>query len=85
MNKYNTILGQMLDLISRSRFEKLVKEHKTEHGAKGLRSWTLTGIFESFYSQEGESYANARTVRNFFEKSIKRQANRLANKKTFKY
>jgi len=38
MNKYNTILGQMLDLISRSRFEKLVKEHKTEHEAKGLRS-----------------------------------------------
>ena len=40
MNKYNTILGQMLGLISRSVFEKLVKEHKTEHGAKGFRSWT---------------------------------------------
>jgi len=40
MNKYNTVLGQMLDLISRSRFEKLVKEYKTEHGAKGLKSWT---------------------------------------------
>jgi hypothetical protein len=40
MNKHNTILGQMLQLISRSRFEKLVKEHKTERGAKGLRSWT---------------------------------------------
>jgi len=40
MNKYNTVLGQMLGLISRSRFEKLVKGHKTEHGAKGLRSWT---------------------------------------------
>jgi len=40
---------------------------------------TLTGIFEDIYSQAGETYANARTVRNFFEKSIKRQANRLAD------
>jgi hypothetical protein len=40
MNKHNTILGQMIQLISRSRFEKLVKEHKTEYCAKGLRSWT---------------------------------------------
>jgi len=40
MNKYSTILGQMIDIISRSQFEKLVKEHKIEHGAKGLRSWT---------------------------------------------
>jgi hypothetical protein len=30
----------MLELISRSHFEKLVKKHKTEHGANGLRSWT---------------------------------------------
>ena len=36
MNKHNTVLGQMLGLISRSRFEKLVKEHKTEHGAKKI-------------------------------------------------
>jgi len=43
---------------------------------------TLTRIFEDIYSQAGESYANARTVRNFFEKSIKRQANRLANNGT---
>ena len=40
MNKYNTVLGQMLELVSRSVFEKLAKEYKTEHGAKGLRSWT---------------------------------------------
>jgi SpoVK/Ycf46/Vps4 family AAA+-type ATPase len=39
----------------------------------------LTGVFEDIYSQADESYANARTVRNFFEKSIKHQANRLAN------
>ena len=39
MNKYNTILGQMLDLISRSHFQKQVKKYKTEHGAKGFSSW----------------------------------------------
>jgi len=39
MNKYNTILGQMLDIISRSHFQKRVKEFKTEHGAKGFSSW----------------------------------------------
>ncbi|MDR2718811.1 MAG: AAA family ATPase [Treponema sp.] len=43
---------------------------------------TLAGIFWDIYSQAGESYANARTVRNFFEKTIKRQANRLANSGT---
>jgi len=39
---------------------------------------TLIGIIEGIYSQADESYANARTVRNFFEKSIRRQANRLS-------
>ena len=55
MNKYNTILGQMLDLISRSHFEKLVKEYKTEHGAKGLKSWTqfVTMLFSQLTSQHG--------------------------------
>jgi predicted AAA+ superfamily ATPase len=41
---------------------------------------TLTKIFEDLYSQRDGSYANGRTARNFFEKSIKRQANRLARK-----
>ena len=55
MNKYNTILGQMLALISRSRFEKQVKEHKTEHGAKGLKSWTqfVTMLFSQLTGQHG--------------------------------
>jgi len=44
---------------------------------------TLTGIFEDIYSQADESYANARTVRNFFEKCIRRQANRLSNSSMF--
>ena len=55
MNKYNTILGQILDLISRSRFEKLVKEYKTEYGAKGLKSWTqfVTMLFSQISGQSG--------------------------------
>ncbi len=55
MNKHNTILGQMLELISRSHFEKLVKEHQTEHGAKGLKSWTqfVTMLFAQISGQHG--------------------------------
>ena len=55
MNKHNTILGQMLELISRSRFEKLVKEHQTERGAKGLKSWTqfVTMLFSQISGQHG--------------------------------
>jgi hypothetical protein len=40
MNKLNTILGQLLALVSRTRFEKMVREHKSEYKSKGLRSWT---------------------------------------------
>src|SRR5215469_15363341 len=55
MNKYNTILGQMLDLVSRSRFEKQVKEHKTEYAAKGLKSWTqfVVMLFAQISGQHG--------------------------------
>ena len=55
MNKHNTILGQMLELISRFRFEKLVKEYKTEYGAKGLKSWTqfITMLFSQISGQSG--------------------------------
>jgi len=55
MNKYNTVLGQMLELVSRSVFEKLAKEYKTEHGAKGLRSWTqfVAMLFAQITGQHG--------------------------------
>jgi putative transposase len=45
----------MLEFISRSHFEKLVKEHKTEHGAKGLRSWAqfVTMLFSVISGQHG--------------------------------
>ncbi|MDR2313520.1 MAG: hypothetical protein LBE02_03215, partial [Spirochaetaceae bacterium] len=44
---------------------------------------TVKKIFEDVYVKTDGSYANARTVRNFFEKTIQRQANRLARDKTF--
>jgi hypothetical protein len=55
MNKHNTVLGQMIVFISRSRFEKLVKEHKTERGTKGLRSWAqfITMLFSQLTGQHG--------------------------------
>jgi hypothetical protein len=55
MNKYNTIIGQILGFVSRSRFEMLVKEYKTEHGAKGLKSWTqfVTMLFSQISGQHG--------------------------------
>jgi hypothetical protein len=55
MNKHNTIFGQILALISRSRFEKLVQEHKTEHGAKGLRSCVqfVSMLFGQISGQHG--------------------------------
>jgi putative transposase len=45
----------MMALISRSHFEKLVKAHKTEYRAKGLRSWTqfVTMLFGQVTGQHG--------------------------------
>jgi len=38
----------------------------------------LKKYFENLYENRGANYANARDVRNFFEKALKRQVNRLA-------
>jgi hypothetical protein len=55
MNKHNTIFGQILALISKSPFEKLVQEHKTEHGPKGLRRWVpfVSMLFGQILGQHG--------------------------------
>ena len=55
MNKHNTIFGQMLELISRSRFRELVIEYKTEHGAKGFTSWMqfIAMLFAQISGQHG--------------------------------
>jgi len=45
----------MLELISRSHFEKRVKEYRTEYRAKGLRSWTqfTAMLFSQISGQHG--------------------------------
>jgi putative transposase len=45
----------MLALVFRPRFEKLVKEHKHEFGAKGMRSWThfASMLFAQISGQHG--------------------------------
>lgn len=55
MNNNNTLLGQILQFIPRSQFEKLVKEHKTEKGAKGFSSWShfVTMLFAQLTGQSG--------------------------------
>ena len=39
MNKYNTLLGQLLALVSRSEFEKLVKSSQSDKHCKGFTAW----------------------------------------------
>ena len=55
MNNINTLLGQMLDFIPRSQFQKLVKQHETEKGAKGFSSWAhfTTMLFAQLSGQTG--------------------------------
>lgn len=55
MNKTNTLLGQLLELVPRSRFSNLVKAHETEKGAKGFTSWTqfVSMLFAQLSGQSG--------------------------------
>jgi putative transposase len=55
MNKYNTVLGQILDLVSRKLFERLVQKHKAEYKSKGFRSWTqfVVMVFGQISGQHG--------------------------------
>jgi len=49
MNKHNTILGQIVALISSARFEKPVKEHKTKRGfIKNIKKILIILIFYFF-------------------------------------
>jgi len=58
-------------------FMHLCKQNNyiVEHGAMV----TLTETINDIYSKADDSFANGRTIRNLFEKTIKCQANRLAN------
>ncbi|MEE3313986.1 MAG: DUF4372 domain-containing protein [Treponema sp.] len=39
MNKYNTLFGQMLDAVGRSRFDSLVKSHHSDKCYNRNASW----------------------------------------------
>ena len=51
---------------------------KNNYMVKDEISSDLMSYFTKIYENRTDSYANARTVRNFFENSIKKQANRVA-------
>jgi len=51
---------------------------KNNYMVKDEISSVLMSYFTKIYENRTDSYANARTVRNFFENSIKKQANRVA-------
>jgi hypothetical protein len=55
MNKTNTLLGQLLEMVPRSRFNQLVKDYNTEKGEKGFTSWAhfVTMIFAQLSGQSG--------------------------------
>jgi len=55
MNKTNTLLGQLLELVPRSRFHRLVKDYNTEKGAKGFTSWShfVSMLFAQLSGQHG--------------------------------
>jgi hypothetical protein len=55
MDKLNTILGQLPALISRSYFEKLVREHKSEYKSKGpqCRTQFAAMLFGHIAGQHG--------------------------------
>ena len=46
----------------------------------GRDTWMLERRFARLREEQGESFANARTVRNLFEQALMNQANRLATK-----
>jgi hypothetical protein len=55
VNKTNTLLGQLLELVPRSRFDRLVKNYNTEKGAKGFTSWAhfVSMLFAQLSGQHG--------------------------------
>ncbi len=55
MNNSNTLFGQILGLVSRPEFDKLVKQYKIEKSAKGFSSWShfCTMLFAQFSGQSG--------------------------------
>ncbi len=39
MNKWSSVFGQILQILNRYEFEKMVRVTHSEKGTKGFRSW----------------------------------------------
>lgn len=61
-------------------FEKMCKEYK--FSVKDEAKEYVKDYFENRYIHRNDNFANGRDVRNFFEKALIRQANRLSEKGT---
>lgn len=59
-------------------FEKMCKNHAYSLSEKAR--YYAKGYFSTLYENRDENFANGRDVRNFFEKALARQANRLAQR-----
>lgn len=55
MSYNNTVLKQLLDIVPRHEFDKLVSEHKTDKGAKGFSTWAqfVSMLFAQLTQQSG--------------------------------
>lgn len=62
-------------------FSKMANDGNFELEESGKEK--LSKLFTELYNNRNKSFGNGRLVRNIFEKSIERQANRLANLETF--
>jgi len=63
MNKFNTLFGQILALVKRSDFEKLVKQEKADRNFKHFSAWKqfVVMLFAQFSGQNG-----LRSIENSF-------------------
>ena len=55
MNKYNTLLGQLLSLVNRSEFNKLVNKSESDKYCKGFTTWEQFSVmlFAQITNQNG--------------------------------
>ncbi len=55
MNKYNTLLGQLLSLVNRSEFNRLVNKTESDKYCKGFTTWEQFSVmlFAQITNQNG--------------------------------
>lgn len=77
MNKYNTLLGQLLSLINRSEFNKLVNNTESDKYCKGFSTWEhfVVMLFAQITNQNGLRSIENSTSQNsscFYHLGIKK-------------